>query len=390
MASMAAAIAAARTSSMSGNRPLDEKERNRFAYFSSLNSMARKIMQDKERIRERYGAEWDKMPPREQEDAIDRSMVDPQLQSRYAIHKGASDSQSVPCYPVLKTQTGQKVVHFGEEDITWQDEHSAPFSWETRSQMDFNVASLSAQDAAIGPTQTELKQTPKPNSQNNQIKTPHGNQAVKAVQSNKTPNCDGSTPVRKEEESTFWKISMERSRTEGSQSEFQSLTPSQIKSLEKGEKPLPNYYRQDSFQKEKDLVKPGKLERSSGTMEKPAVAYEKPAVAYDKPAVSYDKPVDKPALAIEKPSVVTKQPKTTNASLTSALLDVDRHRPSQSSVSTVDDVFLPGPSAPVQSAAQLVRQPINDESLSEDPQLFSQINTSSVLLKTGFDFLDNW
>ncbi|KAM8947830.1 uncharacterized protein C1orf198 homolog isoform 3-T3 [Pelodytes ibericus] len=358
MASMAAAIAAARTSSMSGNRPLDEKERNRFAYFSSLNSMARKIMQDKERIRERYGAEWDKMPPREQEDAIDRSMVDPQLQSRYAIHKGASDSQSVPCYPVLKTQTGQKVVHFGEEDITWQDEHSAPFSWETRSQMDFNVASLSAQDAAIGPTQTELKQTPKPNSQNNQIKTPHGNQAVKAVQSNKTPNCDGSTPVRKEEESTFWKISMERSRTEGSQSEFQSLTPSQIKSLEKGEKPLPNYYRQDSFQKEKDLVKPGKLERST--------------------------------LAIEKPSVVTKQPKTTNASLTSALLDVDRHRPSQSSVSTVDDVFLPGPSAPVQSAAQLVRQPINDESLSEDPQLFSQINTSSVLLKTGFDFLDNW
>ncbi|XP_018425296.1 PREDICTED: uncharacterized protein C1orf198 homolog, partial [Nanorana parkeri] len=131
MASMAAAIAAARTA-VSGNRPLDEKERNRFAYFSSLNSMAKKIMQDKERIRQRYGTQWEKMPPKEQDEAIDKSMVDPELQKRYALHRGDADTQPDPCYPVLKTQPGQKVVHFGEEDITWQDEHSAPFSWETR------------------------------------------------------------------------------------------------------------------------------------------------------------------------------------------------------------------------------------------------------------------
>lgn len=49
---------------------------------------------------------------------------------------------------------------------------------------------------------------------------------------------------RPEEESSFWKISAERSRMEGEQADFQSLTPSQIKSMEKGEKPLPSYLRQ--------------------------------------------------------------------------------------------------------------------------------------------------
>lgn len=51
---------------------------------------------------------------------------------------------------------------------------------------------------------------------------------------------------RPEEESSFWKISAERSRLEGEQADFQSITPSQIKSLEKGEKPLPSYLRQVS------------------------------------------------------------------------------------------------------------------------------------------------
>lgn len=49
-----------------------------------------------------------------------------------------------------------------------------------------------------------------------------------------------------EEESSFWKITAERSRLEGEQADFQSLTPSQIKSIEKGEKPLPSYLRQVS------------------------------------------------------------------------------------------------------------------------------------------------
>lgn len=58
------------------------------------------------------------------------------------------------------------------------------------------------------------------------------------------PQVSVSDGWKPEEESSFWKISAERSRMEGELADFQSLTPSQIKSMEKGEKPLPSYLRQ--------------------------------------------------------------------------------------------------------------------------------------------------
>lgn len=116
MASMAAAIAASRTAALNGNRPLDERERKRFSYFSSLNPMARKIMAEKERIRERYGPDWERLPPRQQDEIIDKSLVEPHVQARYAAHRGAARGPPPPvCLPNLRLNTGQKVVHFGDE-----------------------------------------------------------------------------------------------------------------------------------------------------------------------------------------------------------------------------------------------------------------------------------
>ncbi|KAL8185923.1 UNVERIFIED_CONTAM: hypothetical protein K2H54_059839 [Gekko kuhli] len=118
MASMAAAIAASRTAVMNGNRPLDERERKRFSYFSSLSPMARKIMAEKERIRERYGPEWERLPPSQQDEIVDKTLVEPQVQARYAAHRGAARSSPPPlCYPNLRLNTGQKVVHFGDESF---------------------------------------------------------------------------------------------------------------------------------------------------------------------------------------------------------------------------------------------------------------------------------
>lgn len=116
MASMAAAIAASRTAVMNGNRPLDERERKRFSYFSSLSPMARKIMAEKERIRERYGPEWERLPPRQQDEIIDKCLVEPHVQARYAAHRGAARPAAPPAsYPSLRLNTGQKVVRFGDE-----------------------------------------------------------------------------------------------------------------------------------------------------------------------------------------------------------------------------------------------------------------------------------
>ncbi|KAK2086067.1 hypothetical protein P7K49_035492 [Saguinus oedipus] len=111
MASMAAAIAASRSAVMSGNRPLDDRERKRFTYFSSLSPMARKIMQDKEKIREKYGPEWARLPPAQQDEIIDRCLVGP----RALEPRDPGDSEELARFPGLRGPTGQKVVRFGDE-----------------------------------------------------------------------------------------------------------------------------------------------------------------------------------------------------------------------------------------------------------------------------------
>lgn len=104
--------------------------------------------------------------------------------------------------------------------------------------MEFSVASLSVQEPGGVAPQNEQKQPPKT------APVPKPSQGVK------TPGSDGLVPARKEEESSFWKINAERSKCEGEQTQFYSLTPSQIKSMEKGEKTLQPYYRQESGPKE--------------------------------------------------------------------------------------------------------------------------------------------
>ncbi|KAF2974263.1 hypothetical protein EK904_006577 [Melospiza melodia maxima] len=335
MASMAAAIAASRTAVMNGNRPLDERERKRFSYFSSLSPMARKIMAEKERIRERYGPEWERLPPRQQDEIIDKCLVEPHVQARYAAHRGTARPPAQPAsYPSLRLNTGQKVVRFGDEDITWQDEHSAPFSWETKSQMEFSVASLSIQEQ--GGAQLQSEQRPP-------AKAAPGAQVPKSSQVSKPPGPEGLMAPRKEEESSFWKINAERSKFEGDKSEFQSLTPSQIKSMEKGEKPLPSFYRQESAPKEMPKA--------------------------------------------EKPST-TKAEKPAAPSTPSVSLEWEKPRPTQLPTSSLDDFFLPDP--PQDLASSRTNKEDTDGTILTDPQMPGQTSTSNVILKTGFDFLDNW
>ncbi|KAG7246321.1 hypothetical protein CRUP_011876 [Coryphaenoides rupestris] len=92
---------------------MDEEEKKKLEYFSSINSMARKIMQERERIKADHGSAWETMTPGEQDDAIDNSLMDPHIRARYAMHR--VDRDQLVCYPKLLIQTGQKIVHFGDE-----------------------------------------------------------------------------------------------------------------------------------------------------------------------------------------------------------------------------------------------------------------------------------
>lgn len=338
-------------------------EEKKFEYFSSINSMARKIMQEREKIKAKHGSSWEKMTPQEQDSAIDNGMMDPHIRARYAMHR--VDREEVVCYPKLLIQTGQKIVHFGEEDITWQDEHSAPFSWETKSQLDFSLTSGSA-DQGVLASQADLKAA----------KVPHSNQLGKNTTGTKVSVSEGRRP---EEESSFWKISAERSRLEGEQADFQSLTPSQIKSLEKGEKSLPSYLRQESSVTAK--------EPEAADPHPPAPARSTKQRAPKPPAP----PPPVPVAVSATPASLTISPNPAPpVSVSSSVAGWERSQSTLPSVSnTLDEVFSSS-LLPKSSSLTTSGEKEKAEDGSPTSPTFAQFNTSNSILKTGFDFLDNW
>ncbi|XP_029318716.1 uncharacterized protein C1orf198 homolog [Cottoperca gobio] len=354
---MAAMIVAANMAGHNAHR-MEEKK---FEYFSSINSMAKKIMQERKNIEAKHGSSWETMTPQEQDSAIDNGMMDPHIRARYAMHR--VDREEVVCYPKLLIQTGQKMVHFGEEDITWQDEHSAPFSWETKSQLDFSMTS--------GPADQGL-------SASQAAKVPHSSQLGKSTQGAKVSVSEGRRP---EEESSFWKISAERSRLEGEQADFQSLTPSQIKSLEKGEKSLPSYLRQET----------------SVTTKEPEAADPHPpastrSIKQRAPKVPAPHPPIPVAVAVSAtPASISISPNLPPpVRVSSSVAGWERSQSTLPSVgSTVDEVFSSGMRSKPPNRPTSVQKEKEEEGSSASPT-FGQYNTSNNLLKTGFDFLDNW
>ncbi|TMS12371.1 Uncharacterized protein E3U43_017329 [Larimichthys crocea] len=342
-------------------------EEKKFEYFSSINSMARKIMQEREKIKAKHGPSWEKMTPQEQDSAIDNGMMDPHIRARYAMHR--VEREEVVCYPKLLVQTGQKIVHFGEEDITWQDEHSAPFSWETKSQLDFSLTSGAA-DQGVSLSAADSKAA----------KVPHSNQLGKSTPGTKVSVSEGRRP---EEESSFWKISAERSRLEGEQADFQSITPSQIKSLEKGEKPLPSYLRQET----------------SVTSKEPEAADPHPPAPAPAPNRSTKHRAPKPpapnppiaAAVSATPASISISPNPPPpVSVSSTVAGWERSQSTLPSAgSTVDEVFSSGMMSKPSSNPVSVERERGEEASPSSPT-FAQFNTSSSILKTGFDFLDNW
>ncbi|XP_072299752.1 uncharacterized protein C1orf198 homolog [Eucyclogobius newberryi] len=340
-------------------------EQKKFDYFSSINPMAKKIMQEREKIKTKIGSTWEKMTPEEQDEAIDNWMIDPHIRARYAMHR--VDRDEVLCYPKLLIQTGQKIVHFGEEDITWQDEHSAPFSWETKSQLDFSLAPGSAEQCS-SVSQADSKA---------QIQRP-----TNKTTGNKVNVTESRMP---EEESSFWKISAERSRLEGEKANFQSLTPSQIKSLEKGEKPLPSYLRQEtSVTKELEPVAEHQLPPPPPPAPVKSIKHRAPKPPAPQPPV---------AVSATPASISISSTPAPPVSVSSTVAGWERSQSTLPSVSnTVDEVFSSGPRSKSPSIPTNTEKKDKQEEPVADggSPTFSQFNTSSSILKTGFDFLDNW
>lgn len=263
--------------------------------------------------------------------------------------------------------------------MTWQDEHSAPFSWETKSQLDFSLTSGPAEQG-VSVSQAESKPA----------KVPHSNQISKSTPGTKVTVSEARRP---EEESSFWKISAERSRLEGEMADFQSLTPSQIKSLEKGEKSLPSYLRLETSvnTKEPEVVEPPPPAHTRSTK------HRAPKPPAPQPPVPLHLPLPLPVAVSATPASISISPNPPPpVRVSSSVAGWERSQSTLPSVgTTVDEVFSSGmmpkptkPSNPPGSVRREREQRAEDGS-SASPT-FAQYNTSNNLLKTGFDFLDNW
>lgn len=204
-------------------------------------------------------------------------------------------------------------------------------------------------------------------------KVTQSSQLSKVTQSSKVSNGESLGLGRKEESSSFWKISAERSRLEGEQADFHSLTPSQIKSLEKGEKPLPSYLRQEPTPKETEETPP-RVTKQRATRP---------------PAPPPPVPISVPPLTAISVTPMSVTPTPAPISVSSTVAGWERAQSTLPSVSnTVEEVFTSGlanksPGLPTKSPARSSNT-ARDREEKAASQTESQLATSPTFAQVSF------
>ncbi|XP_033734583.1 uncharacterized protein C1orf198 homolog [Pecten maximus] len=111
------------------------------AYFASINPLSKKIVHETQIAKNILNEEWNELEWKKQEEALDDFFVDRSVREKYV--SGAKDSHYGISFPKLYIQSGEKIIVDMDSDIwSWQDVHSAPFSWRSKSQQDLNLLDL--------------------------------------------------------------------------------------------------------------------------------------------------------------------------------------------------------------------------------------------------------
>ncbi|XP_015586390.1 uncharacterized protein C1orf198 homolog [Cephus cinctus] len=120
-------------------------------YFYSINPLAQRIGQDVAATKEAYEGLWNALSSAERNQAIDETIIQPEVALKYTLKK-VEPAKDVPeCFPKLRIQTGMKyVIDDTGSTLRWRDEHSAPFSFMTQSQMNLSLSD-SLEDTKLKP-----------------------------------------------------------------------------------------------------------------------------------------------------------------------------------------------------------------------------------------------
>ncbi|XP_052770116.1 uncharacterized protein C1orf198-like [Mya arenaria] len=111
------------------------------SYMSKVNPIASKIIKDEAILKRSLKTQWKELGLKEQEMLLDDYLVDMTVREKYANIEKLNAYGN--CFPKMKVETGEKiVVDFDNDCWTWQDEHSSPFNWRTKSQQDLTLDDL--------------------------------------------------------------------------------------------------------------------------------------------------------------------------------------------------------------------------------------------------------
>ncbi|KAL0131106.1 hypothetical protein PUN28_002592 [Cardiocondyla obscurior] len=109
-------------------------------YFYSINPIARRIGEDIIATKEAYEGLWNTLSTAERNQAINETIIQPEVALKYTLKKIEIAKELPEWYPMLRIQTGMKyVIDETGSTLRWRDEHSAPFSFKTQSQMNLNL-----------------------------------------------------------------------------------------------------------------------------------------------------------------------------------------------------------------------------------------------------------
>ncbi|XP_020293694.1 uncharacterized protein LOC109859647 [Pseudomyrmex gracilis] len=109
-------------------------------YFYNINSIAQRIGEDITATKEAYEGLWNTLSMAERNQAINETIIQPEVALKYTLKKVELTKDLPEWYPKLRIQTGMKyVIDETGSTLRWRDEHSSPFSFKTQSQMNLSL-----------------------------------------------------------------------------------------------------------------------------------------------------------------------------------------------------------------------------------------------------------
>lgn len=96
-------------------------------YFSKINTMANRLYVDMQETKTAYEDLWNTLSHKEQEQVLSESIIKPEISLRY------NDTE----YKAIQEQYATKLIV--DDNCSFQDEHSGPFSFKTPSQRDLTI-----------------------------------------------------------------------------------------------------------------------------------------------------------------------------------------------------------------------------------------------------------